>query len=433
LSNKNWLSSVSIEGLHNSIDLRTKFHPGINVIYGKNGVGKTTMLHMISNLTNMDFNSFSHIKFEKFSVMMGDETLIELRQVKSGKVELTLNGRKIRISSGNTISQENSDELKGLFGHSPVYVPAFRSVLQKISDHRHEMDRIRYEYEFGRSKSHRPLEGDIPNLKTVQCRAWFGEFIPQIRFPSVEEAESDLEQYWARANSAARHEEAKLVAEATNRILADLLGSEPKEVKSVIDSILTDMPEQFTQTEELASSFVQSFPKIGFRGSASKAADPAMLAGIYVKALIDAKFRGESMFARFNKFVDSMNSFLSPDRHLEAGAKYSSKPSLKISFNGNLQRSYDVSGLSSGERQLFTLLFASWRASDESTFMLIDEPEISLHIDWQRRILPEMYKQSRQQIIACTHSPEVAADLDEGYQVFDRFSTDRSFRDGRSW
>jgi len=391
------------------------------------------MLHMISNLANMEFDRFSYIKFEKFSITMNDETHIDLRQGKYGKVDLIINGRKVKISADNEISQEHSDELKRLFGQSPVYVPAFRNVLQKISDHRHDLDTLRYKHELGRTKAYQKFEGGLPNPKTAQCRAWFGEFTPQIRYPSVEEAESDLEQYWARANSAARHEEAKLVAEATNKILADLLGSEPREVKSVIDSVLTDMPEQFTQTEELARSFVRSFPKIGIKGSASKIADPAMLAGIYVKALIDAKFRGNGMFSRFNKFVDSMNSFLSPDRNLETGATYSPKPSLKISFNENRHRSYDVSGLSSGERQLFTLLFASWRASDESKFMLIDEPEISLHIDWQRRILPEMYKQGRQQIIACTHSPEVAADLDEGYQVFDRFSTDSSFRDGRSW
>ena len=43
--------------------------------------------------------------------------------------------------------------------------------------------------------------------------------------------------------------------------------------------------------------------------------------------------------------------------------------------------------------------------------VLIDEPELSLHVDWQRKILSEMCKQAGgRQVIACTHAPEVAAD-----------------------
>lgn len=42
--------------------------------------------------------------------------------------------------------------------------------------------------------------------------------------------------------------------------------------------------------------------------------------------------------------------------------------------------------------------------------VLIDEPEISLHIDWQRKLLPEIVKQlSEKQLIICTHSPIIAS------------------------
>jgi predicted ATP-dependent endonuclease of OLD family len=51
---------------------------------------------------------------------------------------------------------------------------------------------------------------------------------------------------------------------------------------------------------------------------------------------------------------------------------------------------------------------------------LIDEPELSLHIDWQRIVLRELQNQSSgRQIIACTHSPEVGADHMEEIQDFE--------------
>ena len=49
--------------------------------------------------------------------------------------------------------------------------------------------------------------------------------------------------------------------------------------------------------------------------------------------------------------------------------------------------------------------------SQEDGIVLIDEPELSLHVDWQRIILGEMMKQvGNRQVIACTHSPEIAAE-----------------------
>lgn len=50
---------------------------------------------------------------------------------------------------------------------------------------------------------------------------------------------------------------------------------------------------------------------------------------------------------------------------------------------------------------------------------LIDEPELSLHIDWQRIILTNLEQQAaNRQIIACTHSPEVGADHPDAVQIF---------------
>jgi len=61
------------------------------------------------------------------------------------------------------------------------------------------------------------------------------------------------------------------------------------------------------------------------------------------------------------------------------------------------------------------MLFSASRSRFSEGLFLIDEPELSLHIDWQRIILRELRGQSSdRQIIACTHSPEVGADhLDE--------------------
>ncbi|WP_138110603.1 AAA family ATPase [Burkholderia gladioli] len=61
--------------------------------------------------------------------------------------------------------------------------------------------------------------------------------------------------------------------------------------------------------------------------------------------------------------------------------------------------------LSSGEKQIISLMAKSY-LYDREKFVLIDEPELSLSIDWQRKVLPDLLNSgSITQLLAITHSP----------------------------
>ncbi|MDP3260715.1 MAG: ATP-binding protein [Thermodesulfovibrionales bacterium] len=75
-----------------------------------------------------------------------------------------------------------------------------------------------------------------------------------------------------------------------------------------------------------------------------------------------------------------------------------------------------VSSLSSGEKHVLRLLVETLLAGESS--IIIDEPELSLHIDWQKRLLEMMRTLSpKAQIILATHSPEVMADIPDKFII----------------
>lgn len=65
--------------------------------------------------------------------------------------------------------------------------------------------------------------------------------------------------------------------------------------------------------------------------------------------------------------------------------------------------------LSSGQRQVLALISAV-KSADEGSLILLDEPEISLHIDWQERLVEQLHAPlTGSRLIIATHSPDIVA------------------------
>ncbi|MCL1904940.1 MAG: ATP-binding protein, partial [Methanomassiliicoccaceae archaeon] len=69
--------------------------------------------------------------------------------------------------------------------------------------------------------------------------------------------------------------------------------------------------------------------------------------------------------------------------------------------------------LSSGEKQIFIMFYRLLFETPPSSFVMIDEPEISLHVSWQQRIgqaLKGVARLRDLQILVATHSPQIVHD-----------------------
>lgn len=96
-------------------------------------------------------------------------------------------------------------------------------------------------------------------------------------------------------------------------------------------------------------------------------------------------------------FVSNDNKVLKLDRR-----------NLGVSVSSvDTDRKIPLDALSSGEKQMISL-FARLYLYPKRKILLIDEPELSLSIDWQRKILVDIVSADLcQQVIAITHSPFV--------------------------
>ncbi len=81
---------------------------------------------------------------------------------------------------------------------------------------------------------------------------------------------------------------------------------------------------------------------------------------------------------------------------------------IQFHQNGEILTPYQ---LSSGEKQLLVILLTVLVENNEHYALLMDEPEISLHIEWQQQLISLIRKLNpNAQIILSTHSPALIMD-----------------------
>lgn len=112
----------------------------------------------------------------------------------------------------------------------------------------------------------------------------------------------------------------------------------------------------------------------------------------------------KSLEQRIERFVQVCNSYLmmsSDEKKLE----FDPIKLRVVVQNSWADAKTDLDALSSGEKQIVSLMAKLYLYEGEK-FVLVDEPELSLSIEWQKKVLPDVVKSgSVNQLIAITHSP----------------------------
>ena len=123
----------------------------------------------------------------------------------------------------------------------------------------------------------------------------------------------------------------------------------------------------------------------------------------YIQAFYSTTETLEDIYYKLHTFQDIINK-----RNRITGK------TLCFSKNGAFFRAEDriieLDSLSSGEKHDFLMFYNLIFNTDENTLVLIDEPEISLHIEWQEAFLDELIEiqeWSELQAIVATHSPYI--------------------------
>jgi len=408
------LSSSTVEGPSRLI-----------ILYGDNGSGKTTILRLIFNLLAHGHKG-GHRKFllntpfKLFQVELGSDIIItaerpddnvvgtfriSVRQGRDlvGRAEWTL------VDSGDVV--HTTPETREDGGRILSYLANLNIGLYFLSDDRKirsNQHRLKDEIETDES-----IDDDLVrrlghrNL-LVHRNARFQEEGP-LR-SALERAATWATQQVLRGSSKGEQDANAIYTDIIQRI-ASTRKQESEKAEPSKDQLLGDLERQAKRSLDFSRYGLIAPIHVEALASSIAAAPQAVFSTIieilrpYIDGLTARLNALQPTHDTIDTFCGIVNSFYRDKEltfHLPKG------PAVETADGDQL----DSRVLSSGERQLLLLFCNILVAKDQNSIFIVDEPEISLNVKWQRQLvrsLLDFTKGSRVQFLLATHSIELLA------------------------
>jgi hypothetical protein len=132
--------------------------------------------------------------------------------------------------------------------------------------------------------------------------------------------------------------------------------------------------------------------------------------GPYVDSLLVQMEALEESRAFIDAYVSAVNSFLKRKTF-----HYDVRGGARLSLDAN-GKPIPLAALSSGEKHLVLLLSYAVVARASEALFIIDEPELSLGLDWRRMLIPALLEcadPARAQFLLASHAVEIVAEYEE--------------------
>jgi len=334
------VKKLSVEDLWGKYTFSIDFNEQISVLIGKNGSGKSTVLHLLDSLLSSNKKNKKY-KFKKISLEL-DENIYQ-----------TIEQRSIDISKEiNELEEITEESIKTLLDRMQ------EDILQQIE----EKDNKKV-IPISKAKEEIPKDINYLFISTFDMEMKNKELLQEHYGNS--EVKTELDIFLS-----------KLIMKF--KLYQLDLKEKIEKVQQDFDSKL----EEYARDEDLnllKDKFLEKKEKIDF---------------IYKDRDI---------------FKNKLNELFS-----DTGKSIKLDENNSIIFNINEKESVTPYQLSSGEKQLLIILLNVLLLENKPTIVLMDEPEISLHVEWQMVLIETLLDiNPNLQLIITTHSPSLVS---KGYR-----------------
>jgi len=426
------LLHIEIKNLFNifnhSIDLKKE---RITILTAPNGYGKTITLKTINSLFNKNFSFFVNLSFSEIIFKFEDDYTIKINKILSeefSSIEFILLQNNKEIES---FKYPPKNYIKDLRRHFPThiiedFIPGFirrigsNEWLNELNNEILSLDEVLNQFgEYLPEKIAKRIDVKIPEK--------FLDFINNFNVYLIQEQRLVLRQ----PISEARYRREVVITDTIEKYskeLSNLIKQKIGEYAQITQSLDSSFPKRLFKHEnknitidnlkEKLKSLEfkrEKLSKYGFLKSEETSffdydnieANDTKVLSLYIKDNEEKLSVFDALINKIELFTNILNNrrfnFKSIEIDKDRGFIFVSKDKSILK----------LTELSSGEQHEVVLLFELLFKAEENSLVLIDEPEISLHVVWQKEFLndiQEIIELQKIDIIIATHSPQIIND-----------------------
>lgn len=404
------IQHVTVEGLWGVKSFDTDFHTDINILIGQNGSNKTTFLSLIEASLLVDIRTLQQFDFRKvnftlcddkdntvfmFVERIADEDWIVLRYHIPGEDPIDIR-----------VMEEYDDRYYRGYGPVKEKINHMRNLLSSLV----KMTWLSVDRYTEMMDDRRPYRSVVDQKLAILLRE-----LTVYRLRLLEQTNKLTKELNSEALTLLLYDD------STDNIEHNRFGEfselDPKEIKSNLYRVFYQMCDMSLIRDKVQTHL----SKITDAVEMVKSGKPLQINDIAPLILVN---RTLSIVEKSKKYKEDIDRIMEPiDTYQRILKKFikdkefnfsEERGSLKMSWVrkiavGDIHTILDPQNLSSGEKQLLILLTQTLLQEKKPFVFIADEPELSLHIEWQKNIIRAINEiNPNAQVIVATHSPEIA-------------------------
>lgn len=428
---KPFIRRFVIKKLFGEFNVDIPFNSAINIFIGENGIGKTTILNCINHVLNINSVKLYEIDFEEIIVYFRDGKRINILHNE------LVNGKNIEMELKRWYRNDNSLNENSLVSNIKYHLRNYLKENELVySEELQESYRLveyisrRIEIDNDIYVPVRIIKKILEEIKDIEEKSWEDIMIEELKerdilyLPTYRRIEKDFE--WFKDKDFIRREYSNLrfgmkdVNQLIDEMCKELITKTSEGFKEMTGNLLKDSMKLINNkykfksleinnsnldivlerlTNEIGPEFKEEILYI-IKSTDTDKTDFKYLY-LILKNLITISNKTNKMDEYLVKFTTVCNQYLENKKFEYDPYKVICK--LVRTDSGN---EISLNNLSSGEKQIISLFANIYLSKDEKKIVLFDEPELSLSLFWQQRLIPDLVASEKCNfLIAITHSP----------------------------
>ena len=382
----------------------------ITIIHGKNGVGKTSLLKLINGFFNLKYSEIRAIPFEEFRIDFDDQSHAAIRKLEVKGEKIKDSDRKIEFSfvdskknpQDSFIPDSTPEEDEFCFGFDEIWLTSDSPYLQRPG-------RINRNNDIKITDYHQTVPNWLNELRDF-IKVRFIESQRLLNLTSMNRGGSMVSSVTLYSQELAKSIQAKsseygnlsqsLDRSFPIRVVQSHTSLSNEQLKTKLDSLETK------RKELIDAGLLKSFEDNNLPIEYTINDSTKQLLSVYVEDVqqkLNIFKEISSKIELFKSIINQKFSYKSIAINQENGFTFTTD-------DGQVLSPID---LSSGEQHELVMIYELLFKVEPNSLILIDEPEISLHVEWKIQFLKdlqEITKLAHLDVLISTHSPTLIHD-----------------------